>query len=493
MGLKMTLFDKSKFIISVLVMFMAVVSSRADAQSPEVMRNDRVVPQSHLDMQMSFAPLAKQVSPAVVNIYTKRVVKVQQSPFFNDPFFRRFFGDQTPFGVPKERVQGSLGSGVIVRDEGVVITNHHVIGGADSIRVVLADRREFEADVVLSDERTDLAVLRLKTSGDERFPTLELSNSDTVEVGDLVLAIGNPFGVGQTVTSGIVSATARTHVGVSDYQFFIQTDAAINPGNSGGALVGVDGRLIGVNSSIYSRSGGNNGIGFAIPSNMVQSVVSAALNEGRLVRPWFGARGQQVDMAIAQSLGLDRPGGVLLSDVAVGSPADEAGILAGDVILSIAGSEVIDPQGLQYRVAITELGDDVPVVIYRAGEIIALDVVMKPLPENPPRNITKLSGRHPFQGVTVANLSPRYADELGLSTDATGVIVIEMDRRSPAARRQFLHPGDVILGLNGKPVELVDELLGLLAEPSTDYVYNLRRQGRALECGIIGGRSFYCR
>ncbi|MCK5574596.1 MAG: trypsin-like peptidase domain-containing protein, partial [Sphingomonadales bacterium] len=265
MGFDMLLQNKLKLIVSLVAGFLAFGLSSAHAQNLQDDMIGRVVPQSRMAMQMSFAPLAKQASPAVVNIYTKRVVKVQQSPFFNDPFFRRFFGENTPFGVPKERVQGSLGSGVIVRSEGIVITNHHVIGGADSIRVVLSDRREFEADVVLSDERTDLAVLRLKTDNDEAFPTLQFSNSDMVEVGDLVLAIGNPFGVGQTVTSGIVSATARTHVGVSDFQFFIQTDAAINPGNSGGALVGVDGRLIGVNSSIYSRSGGNNGIGFAIP------------------------------------------------------------------------------------------------------------------------------------------------------------------------------------------------------------------------------------
>ncbi|MCK5576144.1 MAG: PDZ domain-containing protein, partial [Sphingomonadales bacterium] len=193
------------------------------------------------------------------------------------------------------------------------------------------------------------------------------------------------------------------------------------------------------------------------------------------------------------SLGLDRPGGVLLSDVAVGSPAEEAGLMAGDVVLSLDGNEVVDPQGMNYRVATTEMGEDVPVMVFRAGEYLSLDVAMMPLPENPTRNITKLSGRNPFQGVSVANLSPRYADELGLSTDATGVIVIEMDRRSPAARRQFILPGDVILGLNGKPVTLVDDLLGLLAEPQADYVYNLKRQGRVLECGLIGGRSFYCR
>ncbi|MEX1147469.1 MAG: trypsin-like peptidase domain-containing protein, partial [Sphingomonadales bacterium] len=244
---------------------------------------ERAVPQSQADVQLSFAPVVKAVTPAVVNIYTRRVVRSdpQASPFFDDPFFRRFFGDGPAMGTPRERVQRSLGSGVIVSADGIIVTSHHVIGEADQITVALYDRREFEAEVVLSDESTDLAVLRIDTEGEE-LPHLELRDSDTLEVGDLVLAIGNPFGVGQTVTSGIVSAVARTNVGVSDYQFFIQTDAAINPGNSGGALVTLDGKLAGINTAIYSRTGGSIGIGFAIPSNMVGSVVVAAVTDGKV-------------------------------------------------------------------------------------------------------------------------------------------------------------------------------------------------------------------
>ncbi|MDG1996686.1 MAG: trypsin-like peptidase domain-containing protein, partial [Emcibacteraceae bacterium] len=257
------------------------------------------VPTSDVEVKLSYAPVVREAAPAVVNIYTKRVVKTRTSPFMSDPFFSRFFGGSS---APRERIERSLGSGVIVRSEGVVVTNYHVVDGADEITVALSDRREFDAEVILTDESTDLAILKIKPKG-EPFTVIEFSDSDAVEVGDLVLAIGNPFGVGQSVTSGIVSALARTQVGDDDYQFFIQTDAAVNPGNSGGALVGMDGKLIGINTSIYSRSGGSNGIGFAIPAKMVNFVLDAALNDGKIVRPWFGASGQAVSSEIAESLG----------------------------------------------------------------------------------------------------------------------------------------------------------------------------------------------
>ncbi|HCX67686.1 MAG TPA: serine protease, partial [Rhodobiaceae bacterium] len=309
----------------------------------------RQVPSSQAQVELSYAPVVKRVAPAVVNVYTKRVVKESaRSPFFNDPFFQQFFGNRFSFGVPRERVQQSLGSGVIVDPSGLIVTNFHVIKGGEQFTVALSDRREFEAELVLADERTDLAVLRIDV-GKQKLPYLTFRNSDAVEVGDIVLAIGNPFGVGQTVTSGIVSALARTHVGASDYQFFIQTDAAINPGNSGGALVTMDGRLIGINSAIYSQTGGSIGIGFAIPSNMVESVVASARDGGRVKRPWFGAALQPVDNELAQSLGLDRPGGSLIRDIYKGGPAAKAGLKVGDVIRAVDGFEVEDPQAVRYR------------------------------------------------------------------------------------------------------------------------------------------------
>lgn len=452
------------------------------------------VPESRAQINLSFAPLVKQVSPAVVNIYTKQTVKVQRNPLFSDPFFRRFFGDNSPLGAPQERVRGSLGSGVLVRADGVIVTNNHVVGEADEIRVVLADRREYEAELILKDERTDLAILKID-AGDDELPALELADSDAIEVGDLVVAIGNPLGLGQTVTSGIVSATARTQVGASNYQFFIQTDAAINPGNSGGALVDLAGRLTGINTFILTQSGGSIGIGFAIPSNMVQAVVSAAVDGRQIMRPWMGASGQAVTQDVALSLGLDRPGGVLVDSIYSGGPADLAGIIPGDVILAIAGKEVLDTQGLRFRVA-TANGEgtgEVLVSIYRGGKMLDTFVTLDVPPEQPLRNITQLSGPHAFQGVTVANLNPRYAEEIGFDPMASGVIVTQIDRRSPAGRRQFVRPGDIFLYLGEKRIETVDDLASELDGFTGDYVYRLRRGAQVIECGIINNRSFYCR
>src|SRR5579864_7349862 len=295
----------------------------------------RQVPASSAQLQLSYAPVVQRVAPAVVNVYASHVVE-NQNPFMADPFFGGG-------GVPRELVQRSLGSGVLVDATGLIVTNYHVIEGASDIKIALADKREFAADIVLKDQRSDLAVLRIKGSS-ERFPTLEFANSDELQVGDVVLAIGDPFGVGQTVTHGIVSAVARTQVGISDYQFFIQTDAAINPGNSGGALVDMNGRLVGINSAIYSRSGGSQGIGFAIPANMVRVVVASAEGGSGLVkRPWLGAKLQEVTPEIAESLGLKRPSGALVANVAAEGPAAKAGIKTGDLIVTIDGVTIEDP------------------------------------------------------------------------------------------------------------------------------------------------------
>ena len=478
--------NQMKKIVSLFAILSVMAISAVSAQAQQA------VPQNQAQISLSFAPLVKQVAPAVVNIYTQRVVEVRQSPIFDDPFFRRFFGENNPFSMPRERVQGSLGSGVIVATDGVIVTNNHVIGQADSIRVVLADRREFEASVILADERTDLAILKIDPRG-EALPTVELHDSDDVEVGDLVLAIGNPFGVGQTVTSGIVSATARTQVGISNFQFFIQTDAAVNPGNSGGALVGVDGRLIGINTAIFSRAGENNGISFAIPSNMVASVVAAAMNDGEIIRPWLGAWGEGVSAEIAESLGLPRPGGVIVNNIFEGGPADRAGIVAGDIIIAVNGREVIDPQGLSFRVATAPVGERTAFTLLRGNSRMTVSVRLEEPPEDPARDITLLEGRHLFQGVTVANLSPKYAEELGLDQLTRGIMVISVDRRSPAARRQLVRPGDILLSLNGETVTVVDDLERALEDIREDYTYRFRRDGQVYECGIIGARSFSCR
>ena len=285
---------------------------------------DRQVPASADEIRFSFAPIVKRVAPSVVNVYASRVIAESASPFFADPFFQRFFGGGNGVDSPRKRVQQSLGSGVIIDPSGIIVTNNHVIANADQIRVALSDRREFDCDVVLKDERTDLAVLKLRDAKGT-FPTLDLADSDGLQVGDLVLAIGDPFGVGQTVTSGIVSALARTQVGVSDYQFFIQTDAAINPGNSGGALIDMSGRLVGINTSIFSHSGDSSGIGFAIPSNMVRVIAQSAKTGGQVRLPWVGASFQGVTPDIAAGLGVSEVRGALVVEVDSGQSGGEGG------------------------------------------------------------------------------------------------------------------------------------------------------------------------
>ena len=433
------------------------------------------VPQSRAQIELSFAPVVKQAAPAVVNIYTRRVVESRVSPFFNDPFFQRFFGDDLFLGQPRERIQNSLGSGVIVGADGLIVTNYHVIKNSDEITVVLADRREFAAQIVAGDERTDLALLRINTRG-ESLPTLKLRDSDELEVGDLVLAIGNPFGVGQTVTLGIVSAVARTTTGISDLGYFIQTDAAINPGNSGGALVTMDGRLVGINTAIYSRDGGSIGIGFAIPSNMVATVIAAEASGGRIVRPWIGVTGQAVTSDLAEALGLPRPSGVLINDLYPGGPAAKAGLEVGDVIVAINGRPVEDPGALRFRLATLPVGGVAEITVLRNGREITLTVPLIGAPEVPPRNETVIGGRNPLTGATVANLSPALAEELSLDNAWRGVVILAMERRSVAARAG-LEPGDILLKVNGREIRAVEDLIAAL-EGTRRWEITFRRDGR---------------
>ena len=457
----------------------ALLLAHVSAIGDEIARS---VPESRVQLQLSYAPLVKQVAPTVVNIYTRRLVRSR--PFFDDPFFRRFFGEDSPFGAPRERLENSLGSGVIVSADGLVVTNHHVIDNAKEIIVALPDRRELEATIVVDDARTDLAVLRVNT-GDAPLPHLDLMDSDDLEVGDIVLAMGNPFGVGQTVTSGIVSALARTQVGVSDYSFFIQTDAAINPGNSGGALVTLDGRLAGINTAIFSRSGGSIGIGFAIPANMARVVIAGAAAGGRFVRAWLGAGGQKVTAEMAQALELDRPGGVILNAIHSDGPADEAGLRVGDVVTAVHGREVADPKALQFRIATRPLGATVTIAYLRAGRAGEARATLRAPPEDPPRNTATLSGRHPMAGSTVANLSPALADELGISTMTRGVIVLQVSDRSPASRLR-LRPGDLVARINDRDVERVLDLIEALDEPSANWRIAVRRGERLIEVTVRG-------
>src|SRR6516225_5345741 len=441
---------------------------------------DRRVPTSAAELRLSYAPIVQRVQPAVVNVYAAKVVQ-NRNPLLDDPIFRRFFG--VP-GQQQDQVQRSLGSGVIVDSSGLVVTNVHVIEGADQVKVSLSDKREFEAEIVLKDPRSDLAVLRLKDAH-EKFPTLDFANSDELMVGDVVLAIGNPFGVGQTVTHGIISALARTQVGITDYQFFIQTDAPINPGNSGGALVDMTGRLAGINTAIYSRSGGSQGIGFAIPANMVRVVVASAKSGGKAVkRPWLGAKLQVVTPEIAESLGLHSPGGALVASVVANSPAARAGMKSSDLIVAIDGQTIDDPNAFDYRFATHPLGGTSQIDVQRGGKAVRLTVPLETAPDTG-RNEIVLSSRSPFQGAKVANISPAVADELHLDADTEGVVITELGDDSTAANVGF-QKGDVILAVNNTKVGKTSDLEKATSQSTRVWRITLMRNGQQINVTLGG-------
>ena len=459
----------------------------AAAGDPGLAAETKALPDSGEQITLSFAPLVRKAAPAVVNIYAKRVVRTRARSLFDDPFFRRFFGEGFPFGRPLERkrLQNTLGSGVIVDPGGLIVTNHHVIEGSEEITVVLSDRREFSAELAVSDQKTDLAVLRIDAGG-APLPHLALRDSDRLEVGDLVLAIGNPFGIGQTVTIGIVSATARAARGVSDFGFFIQTDAAINPGNSGGALISMDGGLVGINSAIYSRSGGSLGIGFAIPANMVRTVVAGAVAGGKVLRPWFGATARPVTAEIADALGMARPQGVLIENVHPLGPAARAGLGVGDIVTAIDDRPVDNARALRFRLATYPVGGSVRLEVLRRGEARMVTLGLQAPPEVPPRQRTLLRGRHALAGATVANLSPALAIELDTAPNRQGVIVLEVARRSPAARLR-LKAGDIVLRVNDRDADSVDALEAVLAgSESGSWRIAIRRGGKVLKVTVGG-------
>ena len=433
-----------------LGMSVAIVTIGSAAADPP-----RAVPTAMPQVQLTFAPIVKRVAPAVVNVYARSVVQAPMNPFFNDPLFAQLFGAP---GI-RQRVQQSLGSGVIVRGDGVILTNNHVVQGGTDIVVALADKREFKARVLLADPRTDLAVLKIDTKG-EQLPTVPFADSDRVQVGDLVLAIGDPFGVGQTVTMGIVSALARTQVSASDYQFFIQTDAAINPGNSGGALVTTDGKLAGINTSILSRTGESIGIGFAIPSNLARRVIDGALGGG-IKLAWIGADGQPVTADIAASLGIAVPNGVLLKSVYPNGPAAKAGLHVGDVIFSVDGQPVNDMQSLNYRIATHKAGDQVKMHVHLGRTAADITVALALPPESPARDLRAVGGRNPLTGAKVENLSPAVATELQLPLMTKGVVVVSVTANTPSGGYGF-QPGDIVRAINGQQIDSVAELLGAL-------------------------------
>ncbi|GIU67964.1 Do family serine endopeptidase [Candidatus Phycosocius spiralis] len=414
------------------------------AKAPSQPVQGRVVPATKADAISSYAPIVRRSSMAVVNVYARSIQKGRVAI--------DFFGGA--FRIP-DRASQSQGSGVIVRDDGIIVTNNHVVQGATELVVVLGDRREFPAQVVLTDPRTDLAVLRIDTKG-ERLVSLRFADTTTAQVGDQVIAIGNPFGVGQTVTAGIISALARTDVGITDFSFFIQTDASINPGNSGGALVDMNGDLVGVNTAIYSGSGNSAGVGFAIPAEMVRRVVEGAVTDGKVIRAWTGIKGQNVDAEVARTLGLSRPGGVLVTEIYPNSPAALAGLRRGDVVTSFAGAPVSDDSGLRYQAATRKPGEVVEFGFQRQGQVKSSKAALTS-PPGEAQTPQVLSGRHSFDGVRVVSLSPAIAEEQGIDPFTRGAFVVGVDGSREGARAG-LRPGDVIVEINDQSVATAADL-----------------------------------
>ena len=428
----------------------------------------RSVPSDALSMKSSFGPVVREAAPAVVNISARSVRQVR------DPFFQMFGG-----GVPRQQVAESAGSGVIVRSDGIVVTNNHVIEGAQQIRVVLNDRREFPARILLADERSDIAVLQLEGVTDQ-LPVLAIDDQEEQQVGDLVLAIGNPFGVGQTVTNGIISALNRTETGISDSGSFIQTDAAINPGNSGGPLVDMDGDLIGINTAIFSRSGGSSGVGFAVPASMVKRVIESAVGGATtVVRPWLGVKGESVSADIARSLGLSRPQGVIVTDVYANGPGARGGIETGDVITAVDGQEVNDQGGLNFRIGTRNPNDTVAIALLRDGQPRTVNARVQVLPGDADTDQGAVIDRGPLAGLKVAALNPALADRLGGDPFARGVIITAVAGRSNAARYR-LQPGDLIREVNGRAVTSADAVRGITGPAEL----TIERQGRRMT-GVV--------
>ncbi|MFN3955692.1 MAG: trypsin-like peptidase domain-containing protein [Pararhodobacter sp.] len=450
-------------LLSLLMVFPAALAAQPVAQD---------VPQDRAEIALSFAPVVREAAPAVVSIYARRVVEARANPFFDDPLFGQLFGD---FGRSVPRVQNALGSGVIVSGDGVVVSNYHVVGGADDIRVVLGDRREFLADLILADAESDLAILQLRAASG--LPALAFADSDAAQVGDLVLAIGNPFGVGQTVSSGIVSALARSGIAVgSGRGYFIQTDAAINPGNSGGALVDLTGRLVGINTAILTRTGGSHGIGFAIPSNLVAQVVAQArAGNERFIHPWAGIAGQAVDAALADAFDLGLPQGVVITDLHPLSPLAGAGLRPGDVVLSIDGEPVNSPPELLFRLSARGIGGVARLAWLRGEHVDEAEIALIAPPEHPARNRLEVGGRAALRGLVAENVNPAVIAEYGLMPGAEGVVVVQAQ---DMARRAGLRPGDLLLAVNRQPVRTTADLERAMAEGARHWEIEILREGR---------------
>lgn len=417
----------------------------ADTSSPGVSAS------KDFSLDKGLGVVAQSARKSVVSIISTKIVRQELPSIFNDPFFRRFFGPE--FNFPQEQRETALGSGVIVSPDGYILTNNHVVEGAKELKIKFADRRDtVEAEIVGTDAPTDVAVIKVDAKD---LPAMPLGDSEKVHVGDFVLAIGNPFGLGHTVTFGIISATGRGNLGIAQYEDFIQTDAAINPGNSGGALVDMHGRLIGINTAILSRVGGNQGIGFAIPINMARAVMDQILKQGRVIRGYLGLLPQDVTSVIAEKFGLKEARGALVGSVESGTPADRAGIRRGDIILEFNGHPIEDADDLRNLVAMTPPGTKVTIKVFRNGEEKTLTATLAERPETPQRQPgQQFSRQNPLSGIEVDELTPALRRRLGLPPDAEGVVITRVAPSSSAAEAG-LEPGDVIQEIDRQPIRSV--------------------------------------
>lgn len=433
----------------------------------------------------SISDVAERVLPSVVNISLTKVSRTEarRSPLFDDPFFRHFFGPQGPGEEPSERREQGLGSGVIVSRDGIVLTNNHVVESADDIKVTTSDRREFSATVVGTDPKSDLAVIKLKGDVSGLKP-IELGDSSQLRLGDVVLAVGNPFGVGQTVTMGIVSAKGRADVGIVDYEDFIQTDAAINPGNSGGALVNMEGKLVGINTAILSRTGGSMGIGFAIPTNMAKPIMESLEKNGRVVRGFLGVSIQDIDQELARALHLPSANGVLVADVGASSPAGRAGVQRGDVVLKVDGKTVDSTGQLRNLIAAAGARSKVKLDMLRNGKPLSLDVALGEMPQDTATAAARARGQEPsggsLDGLTLENVTEQNRRRFQIPNDvASGVVILDVERNSAAARAG-LRPGDVLLEVNRQKVDNIERFKDLYGKSTGATLLVVSRQGRTI-------------
>jgi serine protease Do len=437
-------------------------SAASDHPKINVPLDENDVPRDTLP-QGSYAPVVKKVAPAVVKIETTTTVhntSMESMPGLNDPFWQQFFGHQFPHQAPGPQHEHGLGSGVIVTKDGYILTNNHVVDGATEVKATLTDGREFTAKVIGRDPKSDIAVVKIDA---KQLPTVAMADSDKVEVGDVVLAVGNPFGVGQTVTRGIVSAIERGGMGIEDYENFIQTDAAINPGNSGGALVDIEGRLIGINTAILTHSGGSQGVGFAVPTDIARSVMQSLVTYGHVTRGFLGVAIQNVTPTLADEFKLKNTAGALVSDVVPDSPAAKAGFQAGDVVLDFNDRPVADSRHLKLLVADTTPGTIVPVQIQRNGEPQTLKVTVKPLPDTDQvadRQSATESDTGTLNGVGVADVDDQVRSQFNVPKSVTGAVITQVDPASPSAEAG-LKPGDVIEEINHHPVKNASDAVSL--------------------------------